>query len=159
MRHRRGSSGFAHWPASTVALTLVLSGGVLALAVACGGGDSDPCLPTLPGVVVYRSGIDVLVRDASGRGEAIGDTSITYRGADSAVAFGSDTLHLPAGFVIPGTYAVRVKRTYYTDAVVPSVTVGTDRCGGPVTQQVRSALVDLQYGRAEDTFGWMHRVV
>jgi branched-chain amino acid aminotransferase len=30
---------------------------------------------------------------------------------------------------------------------------------GPVTQQVRSALVDIQYGRAEDTFGWMHRVV
>ena len=28
---------------------------------------------------------------------------------------------------------------------------------GPVTQQVRSALVDVQYGRAEDTFGWMHQ--
>jgi branched-chain amino acid aminotransferase len=30
---------------------------------------------------------------------------------------------------------------------------------GPVTQQIRRALVDIQYGRAEDTFGWMHRVV
>ncbi len=30
---------------------------------------------------------------------------------------------------------------------------------GPVTAQVRTALVDIQYGRAEDTFGWMHRVV
>jgi branched-chain amino acid aminotransferase len=30
---------------------------------------------------------------------------------------------------------------------------------GPVTRQVRSALVDLQYGRTEDTFGWMHRVL
>jgi branched-chain amino acid aminotransferase len=30
---------------------------------------------------------------------------------------------------------------------------------GPVTRQVREALVDIQYGRAEDTFGWMHRVV
>jgi branched-chain amino acid aminotransferase len=29
---------------------------------------------------------------------------------------------------------------------------------GPVTTQVRQALVDIQYGRAEDTFGWMHRV-
>ena len=29
---------------------------------------------------------------------------------------------------------------------------------GPVTAQVRTALVDIQYGRAEDTFGWMHRV-
>jgi branched-chain amino acid aminotransferase len=36
---------------------------------------------------------------------------------------------------------------------------GDDADTGPVTQQVRSALVDIQYGRAEDTFGWMHRVV
>jgi len=30
---------------------------------------------------------------------------------------------------------------------------------GEVTTQVRQALVDIQYGRAEDTFGWMHRIV
>jgi branched-chain amino acid aminotransferase len=30
---------------------------------------------------------------------------------------------------------------------------------GPVTLQLRNALVDIQYGRAEDTFGWMHRIV
>ena len=29
---------------------------------------------------------------------------------------------------------------------------------GPVTKQVRQTLVDIQYGRADDTFGWMHRV-
>jgi branched-chain amino acid aminotransferase len=28
-----------------------------------------------------------------------------------------------------------------------------------LTLQIRQALVDIQYGRAEDTFGWMHRVV
>jgi branched-chain amino acid aminotransferase len=37
--------------------------------------------------------------------------------------------------------------------------VGDGETTGPVTQQVRSALVDIQYGRAEDTFGWMHRVL
>ncbi len=37
--------------------------------------------------------------------------------------------------------------------------VGEGEEAGPVTQQVRTALVDVQYGRAEDTFGWMHRVV
>ena len=37
--------------------------------------------------------------------------------------------------------------------------VGEGDDTGPVTQQVRTALVDIQYGRAEDTFGWMHRVV
>jgi branched-chain amino acid aminotransferase len=30
--------------------------------------------------------------------------------------------------------------------------------GGPLTQQIRQQLVDIQYGRADDTFGWMHRV-
>jgi branched-chain amino acid aminotransferase len=37
--------------------------------------------------------------------------------------------------------------------------VGDPDVTGPVTHQVRSALVDIQYGRAEDTFGWMHRVL
>ena len=37
--------------------------------------------------------------------------------------------------------------------------VGEGEETGPVTKQIRTALVDLQYGRAEDTFGWMHRVV
>ena len=30
---------------------------------------------------------------------------------------------------------------------------------GEVTLRIRQALVDVQYGRAEDTFGWMHRIV
>ena len=37
--------------------------------------------------------------------------------------------------------------------------VGESETTGPVTRQVRAALVDIQYGRAEDTFGWLHRVV
>ena len=37
--------------------------------------------------------------------------------------------------------------------------VGGGEDTGPITAQVRAALVDIQYGRAEDTFGWMHRVV
>jgi branched-chain amino acid aminotransferase len=30
---------------------------------------------------------------------------------------------------------------------------------GPVTTGLRKTLVDIQFGRAEDTFGWMHRIV
>jgi len=30
---------------------------------------------------------------------------------------------------------------------------------GALTLQIRQALVDIQYGRADDTFGWMHRVL
>ncbi len=29
---------------------------------------------------------------------------------------------------------------------------------GPLTKEIRQDLVDIQYGRAEDSFGWMHRV-
>jgi len=29
---------------------------------------------------------------------------------------------------------------------------------GPLTMQIRQSLIDIQYGRAEDVFGWMHRV-
>ena len=35
----------------------------------------------------------------------------------------------------------------------------TGEDAGPVTLELRRALVDIQYGRAEDTFGWMHRVL
>jgi branched-chain amino acid aminotransferase len=31
--------------------------------------------------------------------------------------------------------------------------------GGPLTMRIRRELVDIQYGRAEDSFGWLHRVV
>jgi branched-chain amino acid aminotransferase len=30
---------------------------------------------------------------------------------------------------------------------------------GPLTSKLRQALVDVQFGRADDTFGWMHRAV
>jgi branched-chain amino acid aminotransferase len=30
---------------------------------------------------------------------------------------------------------------------------------GELTMQIRQSLVDIQYGRADDTFGWMHRVL
>ena len=33
------------------------------------------------------------------------------------------------------------------------------REAGPLTMEIRQDLVDIQYGRADDTFGWMHRVV
>jgi branched-chain amino acid aminotransferase len=33
-----------------------------------------------------------------------------------------------------------------------------DGDAGELTLRIRQALVDIQYGRADDTFGWMHRV-
>lgn len=37
--------------------------------------------------------------------------------------------------------------------------VCSDGATGKVTTDIRSALVEIQYGRAEDTHGWMHKVV
>jgi branched-chain amino acid aminotransferase len=34
----------------------------------------------------------------------------------------------------------------------------SDEAAGELTMRIRQALVDIQFGRAEDTFGWMHRV-
>jgi branched-chain amino acid aminotransferase len=39
------------------------------------------------------------------------------------------------------------------------VDCSVDGDAGPVTRGIRQALVDIQYGRAEDTFGWLHRVL
>jgi branched-chain amino acid aminotransferase len=57
-----------------------------------------------------------------------------------------------------GTAAVvtPVGRLAWADGEVDS-SVGGE--AGPVTQRVRQALVDIQYGRAEDSFGWLHRVL
>ncbi len=38
-----------------------------------------------------------------------------------------------------------------------ALSMGTEP--GPVTSEIRSALLDVQYGRADDPHGWMHRVV
>ncbi|CUR56536.1 putative branched-chain-amino-acid aminotransferase [metagenome] len=35
----------------------------------------------------------------------------------------------------------------------------SDGDAGELTMKIRQALVDIQFGRAEDTFGWMHQVV
>ena len=37
--------------------------------------------------------------------------------------------------------------------------VAGDGQPGPVTTQLRNALLDIQYGRAKDSHGWLHRVV
>jgi len=56
-----------------------------------------------------------------------------------------------------GTAAVvtPVGRVAWKGGEVDSAPSGT---AGPVTARIRQTLVDIQYGRAEDTFGWMHRV-
>ncbi len=89
--------------------------------------------PLVNGVVIYSPGIDVLVRDANGRGEAFGTKVTVYRGTDSAMTTGSDTLHVRAGYTDAGSFKVRVSRRFYQDAVLPSVAVLSGQCNVVVT--------------------------
>ncbi|MDB4889141.1 MAG: hypothetical protein JWL61_996 [Gemmatimonadetes bacterium] len=89
--------------------------------------------PLVNGIVAYSPGIDVLVRDVSGRGEALGARVTVYRGTDSMTTTGTDTLHIRAGFMIAGNFMVRVQRPYYQDAVLPSVSVVAGQCNVVVT--------------------------
>ncbi len=124
---------------SSLALaTCVLLLGGLGIMSACGSDatEPDPCMPIVNGTIAYVPGIDLLVRDASGQGQALGDTVITYRATDSLVTSGFDTLHVWAGFGSPGTFAVRVKRKFYRETVIPGVEVKAGICGGPVMTTV-----------------------
>jgi hypothetical protein len=81
-----------------------------------------------PGVLVYVPGIDLVLRDRFGRGEALGTTVIVHNGNDSVVTTGIDTLHVPAGYTYAGTFSVRVTRPFYRDTVLSNVVVQAGDC-------------------------------
>jgi hypothetical protein len=81
-----------------------------------------------PGVVFYAPGIDLLLRDPFGRGEALGTTVIVHNGGDSVLTIGIDTLHVNAGYAYAGTFLVRVTRPFYRDTVLSNVVVQAGDC-------------------------------
>ncbi|MEO8335776.1 MAG: hypothetical protein ABI664_12440 [bacterium] len=122
-----------------VAVSLIVAGTV----AACSHEEGASCYsPLVNGVVIYSPGIDVLVRDAQGRGEALGAHVTVYRGTDSVSTTGIDTLHIRAGFTDPGNFRVRVRRPFYQEAVFPSVTVASGQCNVVVTPV--TATLDLR---------------
>ena len=54
-------------------------------------------------------------------------------------------------------------RAYFDKLMTPELVAElnqtTGEGGGDLTRSIRQALVDIQFGRAEDSFGWMHRIV
>jgi len=81
-----------------------------------------------PGVIVYNTGIDLLVRDKFGRGEALGTTVTVHQSSDSLVTTGTDTLHVNAGYTNAGTFSVHVSRPFYRDTVLTNVVVQAGDC-------------------------------
>ncbi len=117
---------------SIAAASILASAGLLA----CSHDDAEgtSCFsPLINGIVAYSPGIDLLIRDASGRGQALGTTVFVYRATDSVTTTGSDTLHIRAGYIDPGSFRVRVQRPFYQDAVLPSVVVRPGQCNVVVT--------------------------
>jgi hypothetical protein len=105
-----------------------------ALAACSHDSEGSSCFSTMVhGVVIYQPSIDLLVRDANGRGEAFGTKATVYRGSDSVVTTGIDTLHLRAGYTDAGSFKVRVSRPFYQDVVLPSVAVLPGQCNVLVT--------------------------
>lgn len=117
---------------------------------------TNSCFDThLPGVVVYRPGIDVVVRDPFGRGEALGTTVVVHNGPDSVLTTGIDTLHVSAGYQFAGTFSVRVSRPFYRDTILANVVVNASDCSVsivqlPLTLQLAAGAPAL---RSVDVFG------
>jgi hypothetical protein len=127
-----------------IAIALLLVVGALA---ACSNGheEGSSCYgPLINGVVAYSPGIDVLVRDANGRGAAFGTKATVYRGTDSVTTTGTDTLHIRTGFMDAGTFKVRVQRPFYQEVVLPNVVVLSGQCNVVVTSV--PVTIDLQAG-------------
>ena len=139
-----------------------LFAGIAALlsVAALGACDHDTAINScfdmrFPGVVVYRPGIDVVVRDPFGRGEALGTTVVVHNGTDSVLTTGIDTLHVSAGYQHAGTFSVRVSRPFYRDTVLTNVVVEPSDCSVtivqlPLTLQLATGAPAL---RSIDVFG------
>jgi hypothetical protein len=108
-------------------------GAALVIAAAATACDHDTaklsCFDmSAPGVVIYNPGIDLLVRDKFGRGEALGTTVTVHQSNDSLVTTGIDTLHVNAGYTNAGTFSVHVSRPFYRDTVLSNVVVQAGDC-------------------------------
>ena len=89
---------------------------------------------TTPGLVVQNPGLDVGIRDASGRGGALGSTVVVRpAGAtDSIVTAGRDTVRVLAGFLSAGRFDVTVRKPFYRDTLAANVLVSAGECGGVI---------------------------
>ena len=108
----------------------------LALLAACDRNpDPRACTDlTMPGLVVQYPGLDVGIRDASGRGQALGSTVVVRPtgGTDSIVTAGRDTVRVLAGFLSAGRFDVAVHKPFYRDTVAANVLVSAGECGGVI---------------------------
>ena len=111
-----------------------LSLAAIAALAACDRASDDTCYTlVVPGTVIYMPSLDLEIRDASGRGIALGTKVVVSRGTDSVTTTGFDTLHVRAGFMSAGTFTIRVTRPFYRDSIVRDVVVPQEKCSFTLT--------------------------
>jgi branched-chain amino acid aminotransferase len=126
-------------------------GGMNIFFVYRNGADVTLVTPELSGTLLAGITRDSLLTLARGRGYRVEERSITIDEWQRDLHDGRMTEVFACG----------------TAAVITSVgTVKSERGtwpvsggqAGPIAGELRSALLDIQYGRAPDLYGWMHRV-
>jgi hypothetical protein len=117
-----------------------IAGAIVSLG-ACNSADSASCEPIVSGVMISVPSVDVSVRDAAGRGQAIG-TTVTARELSRTVQQGTvqDSVHVLAGFGT-GTFEVHVSKPFYRDTTVSKVVVAGGMCGTAISAKL---LVTIQ---------------
>jgi hypothetical protein len=103
---------------------------IIAATIACSS-DNQPnlCGMPAPGVVI-SPGIDFIVRDTYGRGQAIGTTAVIHGPNNvTETRAGSDTLNIFAAFSQTGTYSATLSRAFYQDLTVANITATPGACG------------------------------
>lgn len=115
------------------------------------GADGSIRTPRLTGSILPGITRDSLIQLLADKGQTVQETTITLAELQSGLRDGSI-----AEVFACGTAAVITPIGKFGGADF-ELTVG-DGSTGPVTAALRAELTDIQYGRAADRHGWMHRL-
>jgi branched-chain amino acid aminotransferase len=126
-------------------------GGMNLFFVLGAGADAELVTPELTGTLLPGITRDSLITLARERGHRVTERRFSVDEWRSGVADGSVTETFACGTAAVITPVGEVK------ARTGDFTVG-DGAPGPLTMQLREALLDIQHGRVPDTHGWLHRV-
>jgi branched-chain amino acid aminotransferase len=113
--------------------------------------DGTLITPALSGTILEGVTRDSLITLARGRGHQVEERKVSLEEWREGVASG----HITEAFAC-GTAAVitPIGRVRWRGG---EMVMGDGQTIGPVVTELRQALVDIQYGRAPDPHGWMHR--
>ena len=108
--------------------------------------------PALSGTILEGVTRDSLIQLARDEGRAVEERQVSIDEWRDGIASGAITESFACGTAAVVTPIGRLR----WDG--GEVAIGDGATTGPVTSAMRSALLDIQYGRSPDRHGWLHRV-